>query len=309
MMFCILNSVRYPVPRTHYLHAQKLAAGFIQLGYHFKELKSHEEMKYLGPQDIVYISNHFGTEITHRWFNSGATLRLMMVLAQTRCRLLLWNFHTSVGWHESPDLSTRVLHLGESMLDEEVRKERVLHDFRIRHPVLELRYGAPVLPSATFASRPVQPVYDCNFIGSGYQQAWTQHCLQHYQALVRNTPPVVPEGLRWNGFRESLVNLVFHSPANIRKGIVVERFAEALSLGGLIAHDHPRIRDEHGDRPGLRFIDSVESLDRAIQECQMMSAVEQQSARQLNYDLWVRAGLSYRDQAARIVANFGGNNT
>jgi len=305
MIFCILNSVRYPVPRTHRLHVQKLAAGFIQLGYHFKELQSEDALKYLGAQDIVYISNHFSTELTHRLFSTRLSQQLARLLEQSRCRLLLWNFHTAPGWQETTALSERVVHLGECMLESAVRMEGELHTFRVRNNVFELRYSSPTLPSRTFAARP-NVLYDCNFIGAGYQQSWTRHCANRYCALIRNTPPLVPESLRWNGFRESLVNLVFHSPANIRKGIVVERFAEAISLGGLIAHDHPRIREQYGDRAGFRYIDSIKNLDLAIEECRQMSHHEQQSARQLNYELWVHERLSYRDQAAQIRCRFKG---
>lgn len=308
MMFCVLNSWRYPVPRTHYLHVQKLAAGFIQLGYHFKELKSHNELQHLGPQDIVYISNHYGTEITHRWLSKNLTRHLLDIVEKATCRLILWNFHTSPDWRESLQLSRRVLHIGEYMFAEQVCIEPVLHEFRKTHAVMELRYSSPVLPSTTFERRSATPVYDCNFIGSDYQRAWTSHCQNRYKSLIRKTPPIVPEGLRWNSFRESVVNLVFHAPANIRKGIIVERFAEALSLGGLIAHDHPRIKTNYGDRPGFRFVASVAGLDEAIQECKSMPPEEEQEARQRNYDMWVVAGLSYRDQAARIAAAFEGGN-
>jgi hypothetical protein len=305
MLICLLNDLLFPCPRTHALHVRKLAEGFIQRGYHFKEIKA-DELRHLSEVDVVYISNHFSTEPLHRLFRARLQARLMELLHNTSASLVLWNFHTTADWDALKFLKQNVLHLGEDMYAEAVRAEPVLYRFRSDFNVLALRYAAPFHPELSTLSH-LTKEYEFNFVGHGYQRELTRHCEQRYKCLIRNTPPNVSEALRVNSFRRAQVNLVFHAPSNINKGIVVERFAEALSMGGIIFHDHPRITAEFPDHPAFFYVSTPAEIDQAFAVVMGRNAIERDFMRTASWQSWKQAGLSYFDQAGRILAAFKNN--
>jgi hypothetical protein len=281
---------------------RKLAEGFIQRGYHFKEIKA-DELRHLSEVDIVYISNHFSTEPLHRLLGAKLQMHLMELLRYTRASLLLWNFHTTADWAALKLLRQRVLHLGEDMYPSAVQAEPILSHFRTDFNVLALRYAAPFHPQLSTLID-LTKEYDFNFVGHGYQRELTQHCEQRYRCLIRNTPPNVSEALRVNSFRRAHINLVFHAPSNISKGIVVERFAEALSMGGIVFHDHPRISDDFPDHPAIFYVSRPADIDQAFAVVMGRSEAERYAMRAASLQSWKQAGLSYFDQSSRILAAF-----
>jgi len=300
MLFCLLNDRLFPCPRTHALHVRKLAEGFIQRGFHFKEITA-DELQHLSSVDVVYISNHFSTEPLHRLVKVKLQARLMALLHNTRASPVLWSFHTTADWGALKTLRQRVLHLGEDLYPEAVQAEPVLSRFRSDFNVLALRYAAPFHPQlAPLFDLPKE--YDFNFIGHGYQRELTRYCEQRYHCMIRNTPPNVSEALRVNSFRRSQINLVFHAPSNISKGIVVERFAEALSMGGIVFHDHPRISGEFPDHPSLFHVTTPGVIDQAFAAVMSRSEAERNAMRAASWQSWKQAGLSYFDQAGRILS-------
>ncbi len=305
MLICLLNDRLYPCPRTHALHVRKLAEGFIQHGYHFKEITA-DELKYLSDADVVYISNHFSTEPLHRLVKLKLQARLMALLQNTRASLILWSFHTTADWGALKTLRHRVLHLGEDLYPEAVQAEPLLSRFRNDFNVLALRYAAPFHPQLSpFVDLPKE--YDFNFIGHGYQRKLTRYCKQRYRCMIRNTPPNVSEALRVNSFRRAQINLVFHAQSNVRKGIVVERFAEALSMGGIVFHDHPRISSEFPAHPALFYVTTPIEIDQAFASVMSRSEAERNAMRSASWRSWKQAGLSYFDQAGRILAALKNN--
>jgi hypothetical protein len=300
MLICLLNDRLFPCPRTHALHVRKLAEGFIQRGFHFKEITA-DELQYLSSVDVVYISNHFSVEPLHRLLKEQLQARLMALLHKTRASLILWSFHTTTDWGALETLRQRVLHLGEDLYPEAVKAEPVLSRFRCDFNVLGLRYAAPFHPqfSALFD---LPKEYDFNFIGHGYQRELTRYCEQRYHCIIRNTPPNVSEALRVNSFRRAQINLVFHASSNIIKGIVVERFAEALSMGGIIFHDHPRISDEFADHPSLFYVTTPVAIDQAFASVMSRSEAERNAMRVASWQSWKQTGLSYFDQAGKILS-------
>jgi hypothetical protein len=300
MLFCLLNDRLFPCPRTHALHVRKLAEGFIQRGFHFKEITA-DELQHLSSVDVVYISNHFSTEPLHRLVKAKLQARLMALLHNTRASPVLWSFHTTADWGALKTLRQRVLHLGEDLYPEAVQAEPVLSRFRSDFNVLALRYAAPFHPQLSpLFDLPKE--YDFNFIGHGYQRELTRYCEQRYHCMIRNTPPNVSEALRVNSFRRSQINLVFHAPSNISKGIVVERFAEALSMGGIVFHDHPRISGEFPDHPSLFHVTTPGVIDQAFAAVMSRSEAERNAMRAASWQSWKQAGLSYFDQAGRILS-------
>lgn len=260
MIFSILNTRRFPCPRTHFLHARKLAEGFIQHGYHFHVITKLSELSDLREADIVYVSNHFSTEILHRHVNKVLQAQLFDQLRSCKAKKILWNFHTLPDWDAISSLERPVLHLGEDLYPEAVAREPILRNFRSQFYVHPLRYGAPLHPDTTELPNEQRDL-DFNFIGAGYQKQLTAHAARRYRALIKNTPPPVSEPLRVNSYRRAEINLVFHAPSNIKKGIVVERFAEALAYGGIIAHDHPRIDVLCAGAPFAKRVETQEELD------------------------------------------------
>lgn len=304
MLFCILNDWRFPCPRTHMLHVRKLAEGFIQRGYHYRELQSAQELEHLQECDLLYVSNHFSCDPLHRPFAELLSRQLVARLAATRARLLLWHFHTLPDPGLLAGLSGHpALHIGEDLYPQAIEAESALKHFRQVFSVLPVRYASPFHPSyATFRDLPRR--WDFNFVGAGYRHTLTSHCARNYNSLIRNTPPAISEPLRVNSFRLAEVNLVFHSSANVDKGIVVERFAEALSLGGLIFHDHPRITREFGGVAPVFEVGSTGDIDREFKQLRSLSPAERRALRQRAFEAWKTSGLSYFDQAGRILQAF-----
>jgi hypothetical protein len=282
---------------------RKLAAGFVQRGYQFIEITRSEELTYLSRADIVYVSNHLSVDPLHRPFRGLLEKRLARILATTPVRAIFWSFHTLSNW----DICKRpnTIQLGEDVYDSVLEAEPVLKRFRQTHPVVSLRYASPLHPDYA-PPAPEDRDVAFNFIGSPYRTDLTSYCRTRYGAIVRNTPPTVAESLRVNAYKRAEINLVFHAQANKRKGIIVERFAEALSYGGLIIHDHPRITAEFGDVPSIFFAGSPAEIDQVYGKVRVMPAPEKRALRDASIARWKASGLSYFHQAGRILDAFGG---
>ncbi len=300
MLFTVLNDPLFPCPRTHKLHVRKLGEGFVQRGYHYCEARSLDDLTHLCARDVLYVSNHFSTEPAHRLVGGRLERRLASALARCKATRVLWSFHTlrDGAWLEG--LDGRVVHLGEDLYAEAIDKEPVLSAFRRRHGVLPLAYGSPLHPDHSGLVE-IERDLDFNFVGHGYKQELTRHCQQRYNSLIRNTPPSINEGLRVNSFRRAQVNLVFHAQANVDKGIVVERFAEALSMGGLIFHDHPRIASRFPGLPSVTQVRTAGDIDQAYERIRALSPQALLALRAQSVAAWRQAGLSYFDQAGAIL--------
>lgn len=303
MLFCVLTDPRFPCPRTHMLHVRKLGEGFIQRGYHYRELSRVDEILHLSPCDILYVSNHFSCELIHRQFAKVLWRSLFGYLVKTQAKLILWYFHTLPDWDLLHKIKAPIVHLGEDLNQEAIDREEVLKKFRDKFPVLALKYASPLHPhhSSRFDFK---REYDFNFVGHGYCRELTEHCAKNYQTLIRNTPPTISEPLRVNSFRRSEINLVFHSEDNKRKGVVIERFAEALSYGGILFHDHPRITQEFTDVASVIQVNSTSDIDREYNRIMALAPEDRKKMRQQSFEVWKVRGLSYFDQAARVLAAF-----
>jgi hypothetical protein len=233
-------------------------------------------------------------------FRRGLWRTLSEGIRSIQTKLLLWHFHTVPHDLRSESFASPILHLGEDLYPEAIDADDKLREFRRANKVLALKYSSPLHPlESVFLDVP--RTFDFNFVGHGYRRELTAHCERRYRSLIRNTPPVISEALRVNSFRRAEVNLVFHSGSNVTKGTVVERFAEALSLGGIVFHDHPRIAVDFPDLPSLKRVHSTDDIDRAFNEIMAYSPPERTKLRRLSFDAWRQSGLSYYDQAGRIL--------
>ncbi len=305
MIFGVLNSTMFPCPRTHKLHVYKLAAGFVQNGYVFEEINSVDRLKYLGANDILYVSSHFAVDITHRFISGVLENMLHKVLSNTKCKLLFWNFHTTPCIDRWSEFSSRSLHLGEDMEDSYIDTEMVLVAFRRLYQVHKLKYSSPFLNSYAPLGK-LQKIYDFQFAGSNYKSELTQFCNKNYKSFIRISPPIMDEIQRINSFGQSRVNLVFHSTANVNKGIIVERFPESISLGGVIAHDHPGISEKYGKVDSFFKVNTAEDLVEVHEFISRLSESDYANLREISYDVWDRSDLSYFDQAKKIILGIGG---
>ena len=300
MMFCVLNSVGFPCPRTHMFHVRKLAEGFIQRGYHYKELNAINDIQYLKESDVLYVSNHFSSDIMHRSLSGWLQGKLIRALQGTSAKLILWNFHTVPDSTVLHSLAQSVVHLGEDLYPEAIAAEPNLYDFRKEFKVLSLKYSSSMHPN--FPNNvAVERDLDFNFVGNGYQDLLTNHCSSNYNSFIRNTPPSINEPLRVNSFRRAEINLVFHAPNNIKKGIVVERFAEALSLGGIVFHDHPRILKDFPSHPSLFFVNSTNDIDVFYSQVISLTKSAREELRKTSWETWKSSDLSYFSQAGFIL--------
>ena len=59
MIFAILDNNIYTLSNTHRMHVEKLSIGFVQIGYRVITITDLNCIKSLGPEDILYVSNHF----------------------------------------------------------------------------------------------------------------------------------------------------------------------------------------------------------------------------------------------------------
>lgn len=303
MIFAVLNSPLYPCPRTHFLHVRKLASGFVQRGYHFRIINKIDEIFDLEASDILYVSSHFCCDITHRPFSKPLQRKLIPFLRKTKAKLILWNFHILPSWSELNNLDKSIVHLGEDLYDHAVDENPVLSNFRKEFDVLAIKYGSPMHPSYP-CNVSVEKDLDFNFVGHPYKEHLTRHCNENYSSLIRKTPPSISEALRVNSFRNANINLVFHANANVQKGIVVERFSEALSFGGIIFHDHPRIAHEYKNVDSIMFVQTTDDIDKKYKKVMAMSEVERIQLRQNSWEVWKENKLSYFDQAERILKAF-----
>ena len=306
MLFCVLNSIDYPCARTHLLHVRKLGEGFVQRGYHYKELNRLEDILSLKECDLLYVSNHFSVDFFHRNIASFLQRRLLKQLNLINSRLILWCFHTMPDWNSLLTLQQRAIHLSEDMYNETVAKNESLHLFRSQFDVLCIKYSSPMHPDFPNLIN-VRRDLDFNFVGHGYQKEMTRHCSENYRSLIFNTPPPISEPMRVNSFRRAEVNLVFHSPDNISKGTVVERFAEALSYGGIVFHDQPRIAMDFPAHPSFFYVTNPKEIDRAFDAVMSISENKRAILRKHSWKSWKLSGLSYFNQAERILKAFSKN--
>jgi hypothetical protein len=298
MIFGLLSSSLFPCPRTHKLHLKKLASGFVQEGLNLIEIKQIKNILNMAEQDVLYISNHFSVDILHKPFNKKLETLLYRTLLNTTCKIVFWNFHTTNNFDLWKVFGDRSIHMGENINFDYISKQKNLYEFRNIYQVYNLRYSSPYeRVDLNFNKRS----FDFQFVGSRYKVNFLDHVKENYNSFIRKTPPIVNEVLRVNSFQNSLINLVFHSNANIEKGIIVERFSEALSLGGIIFHDHPLINKEFKALESVVFINSIEDLEREYMKIINMNAEQVNKLRKDSRRAWEESELSYKKQAKNIL--------
>ena len=304
MLFCILNTKLFPCPRTHRIHVNKLSQGFVQNGYHVVEINNINDIFNLSDNDILYVSNHFSVEFFHKYIQKNSFNFLIKKLLKTKANLLLWHFHTVNDWNVLDKLNKeKTIFMSESFNNVAYDNEEFLKLFDNRFNVHQLKYSAPFDPRSELPinfNRSLQ----FNFVGNGYKKKITAYVDINYHSVIINTPPIINEVKRIDSFRNASINLVFHSDANIKKGVVVERFAEAMSLGGIIFHDHPRICEDYPDVESLFYTPDIEAVILETNKVLKYSSQHVDTLRRTSLKAWKKSGLSYYEQAIEIIKKY-----
>lgn len=306
MIFALLNTVKYPCPRTHRLHLEKFACGFIQNGYRFIEITNEESLLHLREDDVLYVSNHYSVEIIHSFIKKYLENSLHQLLSKTKCKLIFWSFHTSFDIYRWKEFSSRSIHIGEEMYQSFVDNSSVLSSFASEYDVHRITYSSVKIQECSQPIITYDREFDFHFIGSNYQENLLKYCKLKYSTNIKITPPIVDEVYRINSYNNSLINLVFHSKGNIAKGTIVERFPEALANGGIIIYDHPEIKNRFPNAKSLFFVDSVKDIDEVYNQIIYKSKDEIYQLRLESYNLWVNSDMSYKIQAKKIISKLKG---
>jgi len=298
MNFVILNSLLFPVPRTHYLHIKKMAQGFAQLGYCVIETDTLESLISLKENDIVYISNHFYVDFYYRITRQIQLDYLKKILEKLVCKVLFWNFHTleTDFFYQN---NNNWLFLTESFYDEHFKEDNL--DFYSKVRFYQLQYSSAVNDLMDI-ELPQSFKFDFNYVGSRYNEYILKKIKNNIslKSYIKLTPPIINEIKRVNSFTLSKINLVFHSEENKRKGIITERFAEALSYGNIIFHDNKRINEKIPELQGCRYVKSYEEIIDNFHFFNELSAFEFNEIVNKNREYWRTSPYSYRKQALNI---------
>ena len=303
MIACYLDSFAFPLSRNHRFHVKKLFTGFTQIGWHTRKIDSLNDIMRLSENDIVYISNHFYVEKHLRPFRKNNLKRLFSIIKKSRCKFLLWNFH-DLPLEDEYNLmrSKNILHLGEDMYPSAIAREEKLSIFRALYKVYSLRYSATKLPTGRFVTRSFEEV-DVQFVGSRYKTDWLDEIQKQkdIKTFIRLYPPVQNEIERLNSFESTRISLCFHHDSAIEKGIVTERFYEAIACGNLIIHDHPRIEEHFGSLPGIAYVEDVDNLIETIKNFKALNPLELSTQRANVFAAWKMSGNAYCVQCNKII--------
>jgi hypothetical protein len=158
----------------------------------------------------------------------------------------------------------------------------------------ELNYSSFMDPRREY--EPSNRELGCFFAGSKYKESYNMEIKRlHPNSEFLYYPPKINEIARVSGFKRFTHSLVWHSDANVKKGIVVERFAEALSLGGMIIHDHDRIELEYLS-VHKRFVSCINDLSDILS-----GMIWEEDLSRENYEYWRNSNLSYYQQVKNIL--------
>lgn len=303
MIFCRLDCWQFPLSKTHRFHVQKLAQGFVQNGYGDLGAVKFDDLKHLTKQDVVYVTSHFWTDPRLKLIRGKLLEKLLDAIEANECRFFLWSFHDvakSVDF-KFPSFGN-VIHVGEDFDPGRDPLEEHVARFRQSNVVYKLKYSSPFLPMGKPYFNPSElRQFDFNYFGTAYKKNWIIRLGHEFSGNVKFFPPKVNEYERVDSFRNSKVSLCFHHNDSLRKGIVTERFAEALSAGGIIVHDNSSLIAEYAAEPGIIYCDSIEECSKALRSILGMSFKEQDMLRRRNLEVWRQSGRSYHKQAESIL--------
>jgi hypothetical protein len=305
MIAAYLDNFVYPLSRNHKFHVHKLFMGFAQHGFHVVRARKIEDLLALSEGDIIYISSHFFTEKHLQLIKKKSARYLFEILKQCRCKILLWNFHDT-DWKQYTDLlvSSNIVHLGERLNSVSVATEVHVSEFRKEFNVYELLYSSSRDPRVTYDLN-VPSDIDFQFVGSRYKMEYINHIrkMTSFSHSIALYPPVQSEIYRLKSFDRTRVSFAFHHDSAIKKGIITERFSEAMSFGNLIIHDHPAIEKDYLNVEGISYVENISELEEKMNLYTQIKSNQLEIFRREVFEIWRKSDLSYFSQCNRILAH------
>lgn len=234
----LLNTIEFPCPGSHLLHAKKLLRSFESQGMVFGEINeaNADTLFELSSGDIVYISNHGLSEYGPTSTQVGALERL----AQLGVVPIFW------FWHKHSQLLDNIFHGRWILTGEHLRSKIVLPSHgeysaitSSRSNFVPSRFAAAVNPSEV-GNIPRKVLYNASFVGHRYQKTLNRQLRWTLPKVkIVYTPPFISEQERVWMFTSSHIVLGWHSSPNISNGNVVERVFEGLAYGSIVITDNP----------------------------------------------------------------------
>ena len=227
----------WPCPGSHYLHTKKFLESFEHHGFSYSEIKSIADISKIQSMDIVYLSSH--------GFSLGEPpVSLFEMISAKGAYQILW------FWHDYLDLartyfSNRFILTGEHFYSKPMLRQHI-DLWQIQNSIDEyvpLTFASSLNP-AEIGSFARSEKYLAHFVGFGYKPQINKKLQFRFRGIkIQNTPPFISEGERRDIFRSSKVALGWHSDANIKNNVVVERVFEGLAFGNAVISDTPVARE------------------------------------------------------------------
>ena len=224
-------------PGSHYLHTKKFLSSFETHGYTYSEVRKFTDIRDISPDDIVYLSNH-------GFFEKQISFEVLEAISKKGAKQILW------FWHDHLDLAKRLFANRFVLSGEHFYKKPFLDEhiklWEIQKTTPEyvpLTFASDLMPSS-IATLPRSEMYLAHFVGFGYQADINKRLRIRFRGIkILNTPPFISEKQRTDIFLSSKVALGWHSDANIKNNVVVERVFEGLAYGNAVISDTPIARE------------------------------------------------------------------
>lgn len=292
----LINTLEFPCPGSHLLHARKLLSAFSSQGLQYQEISGQDpaEILALGEGDLVYISNHGLDD----GVPTQSQIEILENLAKAGVVPIFW------FWHEKAELLDSLFGPRWILTGEHLRSQHVLpsHDeySRItnsRSNFVPSRF-ASALRSDQVGTIPRVNRFNASFVGHRYQRLLnTRLTLTLPKVKVVYTPPFIAEAERVDLFTSSHIVLGWHSKSNIVNGNVVERVFEGLAFGSVVITDNPFALEATDGN--VLFADTYaqtkEHFDRIIRDESFRQSLQQKGT------AWARAHGTYESVAASFV--------
>ncbi len=238
----LVNTLDFPCPGSHLLHARKLLSSLSSQGLSYQEISENDsaQLLELGEGDLVYISNHGLVGDVPSEFQ----LNILEKLAKSGVVPIFW------FWHEQASLLDAIFGSRWILTGEHLRARNVLPTHEAysqitssRNNFVPSRFASALRPDQVGTIRRVNR-FNASFVGHRYQRLLNlQLGISLPKVKIVYTPPFISEAERVDLFTSSHIVLGWHSTSNILNGNVVERVFEGLAFGSVVITDNPYALD------------------------------------------------------------------
>lgn len=242
----LVNTPNLPCPGSHYLHTIKFLNSFKHFGFEFIEINRIDQINNHpdSNDNIIYVSDQ-GWREAH--FNRNWSGELDVLSKYTESNFIFW------FWHEKYDILKNKINkfvlTGEHMRlrpDPSSTLHIGFYDFQLTiDNYIPLTFASNIHPDEIKVKTDFNNyIYDCNYVGYGYNKDWSSHIQSQVKSYIKYTPPHIPEQQRVDSFLNSLTTLGWQSRYNKLNNCITERIFEGMSYGCLVIHDSKYIEME-----------------------------------------------------------------